>query len=119
MVSHKHFLMLKSRSHCKIVQFFGCYLNQHQGKGENKRIQITVDTCFIKKAYKMIIIDKFAMMANLSIINILPNRVADIYIKLKSITSKLHYTSASIAFIKKALFVDVIPKFVMVTLHKK
>ena len=37
--------------------------------------------------------------------------VADIYIKLKSITSKLHNTSASIVFIKKALFVDVIPKF--------
>ena len=54
------------------------------------------------------------MMANLSIINILPNRVADIYIKSKSITSKLHNTSASIAFIKKALFVDVIPKFAMV-----
>ena len=53
-------------------------------------------------------------MANLSIINILPNRVADIYIKSKSITSKLHNTSASIAFIKKALFVDVIPKFAMV-----
>ena len=53
-------------------------------------------------------------MANLSIINILPNRVADIYIKLKSITSKLQNTSASIAFIKKALFVDVIPKFAMV-----
>ena len=29
-------------------------------------------------------------MANLSIINILPNRVADIYTNLKSITSKLH-----------------------------
>ena len=54
------------------------------------------------------------MMANLSIINILPNRVVDIYIKLKSITSKLLNTSASIAFIKKALFVDVIPKFAMV-----
>ena len=54
------------------------------------------------------------MMANLSIINILPNRVADIYIKLKSITSKLQNTSASIVFIKKALFVDVIPKFAMV-----
>ena len=54
------------------------------------------------------------MMANLLIINILPNRVADIYIKLKSITSKLHNTSASIASIKKALFVDVIPKFAIV-----
>ena len=31
--------------------------------------------------------------------NILPNRVADIYIKLKSITSKLQNTSASIPFI--------------------
>ena len=50
-------------------------------------------------------------MTNLSIINILPNCVADIYIKLKIITSKLHNTSVSIAFIKKALFVDVIPKF--------
>ena len=59
----------------------------------------------------MIIIDKFAMMANLSIINILPNRVADIYIKLKSITSKLHNTSVSIAFIKEGLCLDVTPKF--------
>ena len=49
-------------------------------------------------------------LSNLSIINILPNRVTDIYIKLKSITSKLYDTSASIAFIKKALF-DVIPKY--------
>ena len=53
-------------------------------------------------------------MANLSIINILPNRVADIYIKLKRITSKLHNTSASIAFIKKVLFADVILKFALV-----
>ena len=53
-------------------------------------------------------------MAILSIINILPNRVANIYIKLKSVTSKLHNTSASIAFIKKALLVDVIPKFAIV-----
>ena len=63
------------------------------------------------ETYLLSIIDKFTMMANLSIINILPNRVADIYIKLKSITSKLHNTSASIAFIKEALFLDVIPKF--------
>ena len=53
--------------------------------------------------------------SNLSTINILPNRVADIYIKLKSITSKLHNTPGSIAFIKKRLFVDVIPKFAIVT----
>ena len=50
---------------------------------------------------------------SLSIIKILPKRTADIYIKLKSITSKLHKTSASTAFIKKA-FVDVIPKFAIV-----
>ena len=31
--------------------------------------------------------------------------VANIYIKLKSITSKLHNMSASISFIKKALFI--------------
>ena len=42
------------------------------------------------------------------------NRVADVYIKLKSITSKLHNTSASIGFIKKAFFVDVVPKFAVV-----
>ena len=54
------------------------------------------------------------MMANLSITNIQANRAADIYIELKSITSKLHNTSASIAFIKKAFFVDLIPKLVMV-----
>ena len=50
---------------------------------------------------------------NLSIINILPDHAADIYIKLKSITSKLHNTSASTAFIKKA-FVNGIPKFAIV-----
>ena len=47
---------------------------------------------------------------NLSIIDIPLNSVANIYIKMKT-SSKLHNTSASIAFIKKALFVDVIPKF--------
>ena len=57
------------------------------------------------------------MMTNLSIINVLLYCVADIYIKLKSITSKLHNTSASITFIKKALFFDVIPKFAMVRLE--
>ena len=53
-------------------------------------------------------------MANLSIIIILPNCVADICVKLKSIISQLHNTLASTSFIKKALFVDVIPKFAMV-----
>ena len=56
----------------------------------------------------------WVVMANLSIINILLNHVADIYIKFKSITSKLNNVSASIAFIKKALFVDVITKFAIV-----
>ena len=54
------------------------------------------------------------MITNLSITKILPNSVANIYIKFKSITSKLYNTSASIAFIKKALFVNVIPKFATV-----
>ena len=54
------------------------------------------------------------MMANFSVTGILPNRVADVYIKLKSITSKLHNTSTSIAFIKKVWFVDVIPKFAII-----
>ena len=49
------------------------------------------------------------MIPNLSIIKILPKQVTDIYIKFKSITSKLPNTSASIAFIKKSLFIDVIP----------
>ena len=43
-------------------------------------------------------------MANLSIINILQNRIANIYVKLKNITSQLHNTSMSITFIEKALF---------------
>ena len=54
------------------------------------------------------------MTANLSAINILPKRVADVYIKMKSITSKLYNTSASIAFVTKALFVDMITKFAIV-----
>ena len=54
------------------------------------------------------------MITNLSIIKILPKHVVDIYIKLKSITSKLHNKSASTIFIKKALLVDVMPKFVIV-----
>ena len=40
--------------------------------------------------------------------------VSPIYIKLKIITSKLYNTSASIAVIKKAFFVDGVPKFVIV-----
>ena len=54
------------------------------------------------------------MMANLSVINFLPNRAGNIYIKFKSIKSKLHNTSASIAFIKKTLFVYMIQTFAIV-----
>ena len=53
-------------------------------------------------------------MVNFSIINILPDRVADIYVELKSITWKLHNTSTSIAFIEKTLFINVIPKLAIV-----
>ena len=54
------------------------------------------------------------MMPNLSIINIHLKRIADIYIKVKNVTSKLHNTSASITFIKITLLVDVIPKLAVV-----
>ena len=56
-------------------------------------------------------------MANLLIINILPNRVADLYKQLKITTSKLHKSSSSIGFIKKALYNDVIPTFAKVKGH--
>ena len=52
-------------------------------------------------------------MANLSIIyqfiNILPNRVDDIYLKLK-----IKKYNKSTAIIKKTLFVDVISKFALI-----
>ena len=54
------------------------------------------------------------MIKNLSIINILSKRVADIYVKLKSITSKFPNTLANIAFVKKVLFIDVIATFAIV-----
>ena len=78
---------------------------------------VTDDGLYDRKAFYTVRIyftHPLWMMANLSIINILRNGVANIYIKLKSITSKLHNTSVSIAFIKKALFVDVITNFAMV-----
>ena len=58
---------------------------------------------------KTVFIHPLGMTANLLVINILPNLVADIYIKLKSITSKLPNTLPSITFNKKTLFVDVMP----------
>ena len=48
-------------------------------------------------------------MANLSYYNILPKRVAVISIKLQNTIKKLHNTA--FAFIKKALFLHVIPVF--------
>ena len=53
-------------------------------------------------------------MANLSIVKLLPKRVAELYKELKNITSKLHRTSGSIGFIKKALYNEVTPKFAQV-----
>ena len=53
-------------------------------------------------------------MANLSNIITIPKRIADIYNKLYKETSKLHKTSASIGFIKKALYHQVCPKFAQI-----
>ena len=50
----------------------------------------------------------------LSTIIILLNPVANIHIKLKSITSKLYNTFACTALIKKALFVNGTPKLEIV-----
>ena len=59
------------------------------------------------------------MIANLSIINIIPNRFDDIYIKLENITLKLHNMSVIIAYVKKVSFVYMKPKFAIVktTIH--
>ena len=56
----------------------------------------------------------YLIMANLSLINILPDRVAVQYIQLKRIMSKMHRTSSSIAFIKKAIYNDITPVFAKV-----
>ena len=50
-------------------------------------------------------------MANLSLVKLLPKPVAKLYKEIKDITSKLHRTSRSIGFIKKALHNEVTPKF--------
>ena len=49
-------------------------------------------------------------MENLSIVKLLPKLVAKLYKEIKNITSKLHRTSRSIGFIKKALHNEVTPK---------
>ena len=50
-------------------------------------------------------------MANLLNRFINTNGIADIYNKFIKVTSKLHKTSSSIGFIKKALHHDVAPRF--------
>ena len=50
-------------------------------------------------------------MANLSIVKLLPKRVTELYKVFRNVTSKLHRTSESIGFIKKALHNEVTPKF--------
>ena len=49
-------------------------------------------------------------MVNLSIVKLLPKLAAKLYKEIKNITSTLHRTSRSIAFIKKALHNEVTPK---------
>ena len=43
--------------------------------------------------------------------NIVPKHVAVLSIKLQNTIKKLHNTESSVAFIKKALFINVIPVF--------
>ena len=50
-------------------------------------------------------------MANLLLINVLPKRVVIILIKLQSSIKELHNTASSVTFIKKALFVYIIPVY--------
>ena len=57
-------------------------------------------------------------MANLSLIQIITHRVAETYHQLKLVTSKLHKTSSSIGFIKKALHYDVVPTFAISKIQK-
>ena len=53
-------------------------------------------------------------MANLFTNEKLPKHVAIMYKHLRSVTSKLHRTSGSISFTKKALYHEIIPKFARV-----
>ena len=53
-------------------------------------------------------------MVNLLLINIQPKYVAIISIKLQNTIKKLNNTASSMAFIKKALFVNVISVFAKV-----
>ena len=53
-------------------------------------------------------------MSNQLTINIIPKRVTIILIKLQNAIKKLHNTAPSIAFIKKASFVNVMSVFAKV-----
>ena len=51
-------------------------------------------------------------MADISFIKLLPRPIAKQFdIRLKSVTSKIHRTASSIAFIQKALYYEVTPTF--------
>ena len=53
-------------------------------------------------------------MANFSIIKYLPKRIAVKKKDLSNVTSKIHKTTGSIGFIKKALYHEITPKFAQV-----
>ena len=53
-------------------------------------------------------------MANLSIMNRLPERITELYRELENKTSKLHWIVETIGFIKKALHYEFMPKFAQV-----
>ena len=56
-------------------------------------------------------------MANIFTNKKLPKRIAVIYKDLRNVTSKLHVTAGSIGFIKKALYHEIIQKFVRVNVN--
>ena len=53
-------------------------------------------------------------MVNKTLINILHKRITEDYKKLRKVINKLHKSSSSISFIKKALYNNVIPTFAKV-----
>ena len=86
-----------------------------KSKKSCKRIHlVTDDGLYDQKAfYKVEIVFYLSSMNDFEFINCYyPTEPCRRYLyQVENITSKLHNASASIAFIKKALFVDVIPKF--------
>ena len=53
-------------------------------------------------------------MAHLAFLNLLPRHVAEDYFQLKSLSSKIQWSSASIGFVNQALFYQVTPTFAKV-----